>query len=288
VGRDGEARKVNALAVALFAGLTLEDASRHDLTHAPPFSSVLDQLRMAANPLRRKAKRTDPNRGLLNGWMDVTDDGFATGMKSRPPKDNQKGGPLCSRLYRKQKEECNSIRGRIHMEDMNFYKFVLQSLPVAVITVNHEMKVTGFNPMAERITGYTQAEALGRFCGDVLVGGMCDLKCPLRQVLSRSGPLVEIDTTIQNKDGDRIPVHLHVGGLFDEDGKLIGGVEAFMDVSRLKALERERANIISMLAHDMKSPLGQHPWVRSEIDQEDGSASREPKTGISGYHKKRV
>ena len=43
--------------------------------------------------------------------------------------------------------------------------------------------------------------------------------------------------------------------LFDDDGKLIGGVEAFMDISELVAMERERANFISMLAHDMRSSL---------------------------------
>jgi two-component system phosphate regulon sensor histidine kinase PhoR len=32
-------------------------------------------------------------------------------------------------------------------------------------------------------------------------------------------------------------------------------VEAFQDISALKAMERERDNIISMFAHDMKSSL---------------------------------
>ena len=35
----------------------------------------------------------------------------------------------------------------------------------------------------------------------------------------------------------------------------MGGVEIFQDITELKALERERANLVSMFAHDMKSPL---------------------------------
>jgi len=43
--------------------------------------------------------------------------------------------------------------------------------------------------------------------------------------------------------------------VFDDEGHLIGGVESLQDISRLKALEREKDNLISMFAHDMKSSL---------------------------------
>jgi two-component system phosphate regulon sensor histidine kinase PhoR len=48
---------------------------------------------------------------------------------------------------------------------------------------------------------------------------------------------------------------MNTAGLFDDDGQLIGAVESFQDVSRLKALEREKDNLISMFAHDIKSSV---------------------------------
>jgi len=48
---------------------------------------------------------------------------------------------------------------------------------------------------------------------------------------------------------------MSTAALLDEDGRLMGGLEAFHDISQLKALEREKANLMSMFAHDMKSPL---------------------------------
>lgn len=56
IGRDGEARKINTLAVALYQGMTLEEISRLDLAYAPPFSPVWDPLLIAANLLKRKVK----------------------------------------------------------------------------------------------------------------------------------------------------------------------------------------------------------------------------------------
>jgi PAS domain S-box-containing protein len=140
-------------------------------------------------------------------------------------------------------------------QDLAFYKFVIQSLPVAVVTVNAELKITGFNPWAEKLTGYSAKEVLGRYCGDILQGGMCHRECPLRTVLNRQDPVVRIETTIQNKMGVTIPVRMSTAALLDEEARLIGGLEAFQDISQLKALEREKANLMSMFAHDMKSPL---------------------------------
>jgi NADPH-dependent 2,4-dienoyl-CoA reductase/sulfur reductase-like enzyme len=54
IGRDGEARKINTLAVALYNEMTLEQISRLDLAYAPPFSPVWDPLLIAANLLKRK------------------------------------------------------------------------------------------------------------------------------------------------------------------------------------------------------------------------------------------
>jgi len=48
---------------------------------------------------------------------------------------------------------------------------------------------------------------------------------------------------------------MHTAALLDNKGDLIGAVEAFQDISSLKAMERERENLISMFAHDMKSSL---------------------------------
>jgi two-component system phosphate regulon sensor histidine kinase PhoR len=141
------------------------------------------------------------------------------------------------------------------VHDLRFCRFIIDSLPTAVVTVDANLKITGFNPWAEKLTGYTAQEAMGRYCGDVIQGDMCLVNCPLRTILKGHEPIPLVESTIRSKWGEIIPVRTNTAGLFDDDGHLIGGVESFEDISRLKAFEREKNNLISMFAHDMKSSL---------------------------------
>jgi len=146
----------------------------------------------------------------------------------------------------------NSRRTQI---DLGFYRFVIESLPVGVLTVDSDLRINSLNPWAAKLTGYTAEEALGRFCGEILHGGKCEGQCPLQSALSLRNPILRVETTIQNSLGETIPVRMNTAALRNAAGKLLGGVEAFQDISYLKSLEREKDNFISMTAHDMKSSL---------------------------------
>jgi len=141
------------------------------------------------------------------------------------------------------------------LESLSYYKFIVESLPMAIVAVDSELKINWFNPEAEKITGFGVEEAPGGKCREILRGDLCDKDCPLKNVVTTRRPLVDIETRIKNKAGRIIPVKASCAVLFSETGELVGGVEAFIDVTRLKTLEREKGNLVSMLAHDMKSSI---------------------------------
>lgn len=141
------------------------------------------------------------------------------------------------------------------LNDIVFYRFIINSLPIAILTVDSELKITSFNPWAEVVTGFSAADVLGSFCGEILHGGMCDSNCPLKTTIRREYPFVRVETSIRKRNGTIIPARMNTAALLDDNGQLIGAVEAFQDISFLKAMEREKDNLISMFAHDMKSSL---------------------------------
>jgi NADPH-dependent 2,4-dienoyl-CoA reductase/sulfur reductase-like enzyme len=54
VGREGVAHRINAAAVALHAGMTVDEFARTDLAYAPPFGPVWDPMLTAANQLLKQ------------------------------------------------------------------------------------------------------------------------------------------------------------------------------------------------------------------------------------------
>ena len=108
----------------------------------------------------------------------------------------------------------NSCREKTEI-DIALHGLIINSLPVGIITVNPQMQVTTFNPWAETLTGYTSEEALGRYCGDVLQGGMCKSDCPLRRAIDQRNPVVQVETTIQRKDSGSVPVRMNTAALLD-------------------------------------------------------------------------
>jgi two-component system phosphate regulon sensor histidine kinase PhoR len=138
-------------------------------------------------------------------------------------------------------------------------EFILRSLPIGVLTVDASLTVTFMNPWAERLTGFSADEVVGKPCGTVVRGGHCDKQCPLRTAMGRTitakGEPVSVDTTVQSKSGREVPVRLFTAAMFDQEGRLRGAVETFFDLSRVRALEAERERTLSLFAHDMKSPL---------------------------------
>lgn len=135
------------------------------------------------------------------------------------------------------------------------YRALIHSLPVGVVSVDNVLIINEWNTFAETITGYREEEVLGHRCHEVFLCEQEDNDCQLQQAISRRLPTGPIERIIKGKNGRAIPVRMRAAPLFDQAGKVVGGVEAFQDISDVKALERQRTNIVSMLVHDMKSPL---------------------------------
>lgn len=152
-------------------------------------------------------------------------------------------------------------RGRVRsgdvFSDVHFNRFVIESLPIAILAMDDQLRITWFNSWAEKLTGYKRHEALGQQCWEILKSDMCGRNCPIKMVLNQVEPSIEIEgeTIIRNCHGEIIPVRLKAAGLFDGERHLLGAVEVLTDISQLRTLQRERVNLISMFAHDMRSSI---------------------------------
>jgi PAS domain S-box-containing protein len=129
--------------------------------------------------------------------------------------------------------------GRYSLPEYISAAVVLHSLPDAVFITDPQMRIEYFNLAAEKITGFRSYEALGMYCKDILKTGICETECVVKRALDADQDIFNIETTITTVTGQTIPSLVSASLLRDADGKLIGYLYTFRDISLLKKVMSE-------------------------------------------------
>jgi len=116
---------------------------------------------------------------------------------------------------------------------------ILDSIADGVFTVDKDWRITSFNRAAENITGVSRDDAIGKPCCDVFRASICEDQCALKETLRTAKPLVNKAIYILDAKGQQIPISISTAILKDGDGKVIGGVETFRDLSMVEELRKE-------------------------------------------------
>jgi len=142
------------------------------------------------------------------------------------------------------------------MDKQKIYETIIQNLPIGFTIVDEKGTTIDFNESAEKITGYSRGEIIGKSHLKIFHGTSDKNACPLlKHSINLQKPLEAIESNILSKNGSPVTVLITAAPVFNQRGIFIGGVELFRDITIQKKLEREQKNILSMLVHDMKNPL---------------------------------
>jgi len=131
---------------------------------------------------------------------------------------------------------------------------ILNSIADGVFTVDAQWRITSFNKSAERITGFSQEEAIGQYCYEIFRTNVCLERCALRETMETEQNIINKELNILDKYNQEIPVSISTAVLRNEKGKIIGGVETFRDLSLIKELDKEIHEKYSF--HDI---ISKHP-----------------------------
>lgn len=131
---------------------------------------------------------------------------------------------------------------------------LLETLPAAVYVCDAEGTVVAYNHRATELWGRTPlpGDTDEKYCGAHKLFRPDGVPLPHREtpmeaVLRTAKPARDMEVVIERPDSTRITALVNIAPLFGEDGKLVGAVNCFQDLSAFKLAEQERVRMADEL-----------------------------------------
>lgn len=139
--------------------------------------------------------------------------------------------------------------------DAKFYRELLDSIADGVYFVDRDRRIIFWNKGAERLSGYTAQEVLGKSCADNILRHvdasgteLCVTGCPLAAVV-QDGRMRTAQVFMHHKLGHRVPVEVRATAMRMPGGEITGAVEIFNAVPQpidiLEEIQKLRREILT-------------------------------------------
>jgi len=155
--------------------------------------------------------------------------------------------------------------------DKDSFDRILDNIRDGLYVVDVDRTIAYWNKAAEEISGYSASEVIGRPCSDNILNHvdsegnvLCFGMCPLAECVA-GGKSHESEIYMHHKDGHRIPISVRTSVLTNADGKVIGGVELFANISNRSANELRIRELEKLALLDRLTQLANRNYIEREI-----------------------
>lgn len=140
---------------------------------------------------------------------------------------------------------------------------ILASVTSGIVTVDLDGRVVMLNPAGELLTGFFAGEAARRYCTEVF-DSTPELGEILMETLTSRAPISNVSLTLRRRGSGTLPIELSTAPLKGGDGKDLGAVGIFRDLTAVRTLQSQLqrsdrlaalGTLAAGLAHEIKTPL---------------------------------
>ncbi|RFZ92312.1 PAS domain S-box protein [Mucilaginibacter conchicola] len=139
---------------------------------------------------------------------------------------------------------------------------ILETMAEGVGITDINGQLTYANPMAQKILGLTHEEIKERTFYDTqwrnlkLDGSPLPAEeHPMAVMMRTEQPLYDQEIAVQPPQGERFYISINAAPIRDEDGKLVGGIGTFMDVTHRRRAIQQKDEFISVASHELRTPI---------------------------------
>lgn len=140
---------------------------------------------------------------------------------------------------------------------------IMESVPDAIIAVDKNILIMGWNKGAEELTGWQKDEVMGKYLEYFLQLSLHGIE----NKFSATSLIKNIFETKKAEDSDvkdifllcrnkiKVPVHITASPIIDDKGEAIAAVAIIRNISKQKEVETLKEDFLATVTHDLATPL---------------------------------
>jgi PAS domain S-box-containing protein len=159
---------------------------------------------------------------------------------------------------------------------------IIENSGDGVMILDPDRTIRAWNRTLTGMTGVPAEEAIGRHCYDILdlhnrQGiSICRTACPLVKVPEDGRLYAEGDTL--RADGIKVSLADNYSPQYDEDGRMLSVIANVRDVSRLREAEELKNTLLSIISHELKTPVSIIKGYAGTLVRQDANWDQETLT----------
>jgi PAS domain S-box-containing protein len=147
-----------------------------------------------------------------------------------------------------------------------------------IMILDARCRVEVINRALERMTGWRAGDAVGRHCSEVLTAvnaqgqPLCGRICTALERAEEPAGAEEtlyLEGDIVRPDGSKVSIGINHSLLWDEEGRLLNIILDVHDITRFRQAEELQSTFISVISHELKTPVALIKGYASTLSRED-------------------
>jgi PAS domain S-box-containing protein len=243
----GRVTYLNRIAESL-TGWTQDDARQQPLEAV--FRIINEDTRQPVENPAARALRQGLVVGLANHSLLVDKNGAERPIddSAAPIRDEQGVVSGCVLVFRDVSERRQwEKREASRLLNARFLASIVESSDDAIISKSLDGIIQSWNAAAERLFGYTSAEAIGRHISLVIPPDRLAEEDHISSSLQAGTRIDHFETERVRKDGRRVQISLTVSPIKDDNGNVVGASKIVRDITDRKLAESERQKFVTLI-----------------------------------------